>query len=113
MDALHSFMSPAIARIVRPAPLSTEKVLFAWRMAVGAALARVSRVLLNEDRELVATLDDARWRPELDRSADIILGRVQQLLGDDVVERLVLRSPAATTAGRGRTRRAGRGNTPA
>jgi len=101
MEALHQFMSPAVARIVRPAPLSTEKVLFAWRMAVGPAIARVSHVALSDRRTLVATLTDARWRPELDRSADIILVRLQQLLGDDVVERLELRSPVPSGA-RGR-----------
>ena len=103
MEALNQFMSPAIARIVRPAPLSTEKVLFAWRMAVGPAIARVSRVTLSGDRAIVATLDDARWRPELDRSADVILLRLQQLLGEDIVERMELRSPPAP----GSRRRAG------
>ena len=103
MEALSQFMSPAVARIVRPAPLSTEKVLFAWRMAVGPAIARVSRVALSGDRALVATLEDARWRPELDRSADIILVRLQQLLGDDIVERMEVHSPIPT----GSRRRAG------
>ena len=95
MEALNQFMSSAVARIVRPAPLSAEKVLFAWRMSVGAAVARVSRINLDDDGTLVATLEDGRWRPELDRSSRIILERLQQLLGGDVVNHFQLISPAA------------------
>ena len=44
MEPVHTLISGAVARLVRPAPLSAEKVLFAWRATVGPAVARVTRV---------------------------------------------------------------------
>ena len=67
--------------------------------AVGAQIVRY-----DDDATLVATLEDGRWRPELDRSSAVILERLQQLLGSDVVNRFQLVSPAAPTARR-RTRK--------
>jgi len=107
MDSLHDIIGPALVGIVRPAPLSVEKVLFAWRLSVGPAVARATRVTLGDDRVLVARLADGRWHSELDRQSRMILSRMQDLLGDDTVTRLELRSPAAPRQ-RARTTRGGR-----
>ena len=100
MEPIQSLLPAAVASLVRPAPLSPEKVLFAWRVAVGPAVARVTRVRLGADRALEVSLDDPRFAPELVRSASIVLGRLQELLGQDAVRRLAVRQPEGARPGR-------------
>jgi hypothetical protein len=98
-------MPGAVARLVRPAPLSPEKVLFAWRAAVGPAVSRVTRVRLAAHGALDVVVDDDRFSDQLARSAPLVLSRLQDLLGADAVGRLELTRPGKPA---GRRRRTGR-----
>jgi hypothetical protein len=100
MEPIQSLLPAAVTSVVRPAPLSPEKVLFAWRVAVGPALARVTRVRLGADRALEVSLDDPRFAQEIVRSTSIVLGRLQELLGRDAVRRLAVRPPEGARSGR-------------
>jgi hypothetical protein len=95
MEPVQSLLPSAVARVVRPAPLSPEKVLFAWRVAVGPAVARVTRVRLRADRVLEVQVDDDRFGDEVVRSVSLVLGRVQDLLGTETVCSLDVRRPLA------------------
>jgi predicted nucleic acid-binding Zn ribbon protein len=53
--------SEALAPAVRQAPLTPEKVEFAWRAAGGAAIARATRVTLADNGVLRVTGDDPQW----------------------------------------------------
>ncbi|MFO7695297.1 MAG: DciA family protein [Vicinamibacterales bacterium] len=97
-------MSSAIARLVRPAPLSPEKVLFAWRAAVGPSVSRATRVRLASHGVLDVIVEDDRFGDELARSAPMVLGRLQDLLGADTVRRLEVKRPGKPA---GRRRRSG------
>jgi len=104
MQPVQSLMSAAVARLVRPAPLSPEKIAFAWRAAVGPAVSRVTRVRLTGlFGVLEATVDDDRFGDELARSAPLVLRRLQELLGADTVGRLELKRPGKPPARRRRT----------
>ena len=103
MEPVQSLMSSAVARLVRPAPLSPEKVLFAWRSAVGPAVSRVTRVRLAGPGVLEVVVDDDRFGDELVRSAPLVLTRLQALLGADVVGRLDVRRPGKAPGRRRRT----------
>ena len=74
----------AIAAILENAPLSDEKVAFAWRTAVGPAVAKVSTVELRDGR-LYVNVVDARWQREIEHSAGLIRSRLASMLGDGVV----------------------------
>jgi predicted nucleic acid-binding Zn ribbon protein len=63
-------------------------------MAVGASLARVSHVAASSDGHIDVTVDDARWQHELERSKNVILGRLQAVLGADVARVLNIQGPA-------------------
>ena len=76
-----------VAEIIRRQPLSPEKVGFAWSIAVGPALSRVTTVELRH-HHLIVSPRDARWARELERARDTILARVQLLLGQDEVKGL-------------------------
>ena len=108
MEPVQSLMSGAVARLVRPAPLSPEKVLFAWRAAVGPSVSRVTRVRLASHGVLDVIVDDDRFGDELARSAPMVLGRLQELLGADTVRRLDVKRPGKPVD---RRRRSGVGRT--
>jgi hypothetical protein len=103
MEPVQSLMSSAVARLVRPAPLSPEKVAFAWRAAVGPAVSRVTRVRLGGLLGLLEVIvDDDRFGDELARSTPLVLNRLQELLGADTVTGIDLKRPGKPPARRRR-----------
>jgi predicted nucleic acid-binding Zn ribbon protein len=87
MLPLQGIATGVIAEIIRRQPASAEKTSFAWSVAVGPALARVTTVELR-NHNLIVMARDARWQRELDRARDTILARIQLLLGADLVKGL-------------------------
>lgn len=77
-----------VAEIVRKAPLSPEKVEFAWRMAVGPAVARVTTVRLDDEGTLRITAADPNWAREVKRSSRLITARLESFLGPNVIQRI-------------------------
>ncbi len=77
----------ALAAVLRTAPLTPEKVAFAWRLTVGPAVDRATTIELR-DGVLRVRARDAAWRREVERSAGVIRRRLQTLLGADVLRRL-------------------------
>jgi hypothetical protein len=73
-----------LSEIVRRQPLTQAKVDFAWRTAVGPALARVSSAQLDDKGTLRVRTDDERWTREIKRGRDVIRARLERLLGDDL-----------------------------
>jgi hypothetical protein len=84
VDPIQRFIPAALAAILEKAPLSPEKVSFAWRAAVGRAMDNVTSVELR-DSILYVRAKDAAWRREIERSAGLIRARLEKLLGADVV----------------------------
>lgn len=84
MIQVHRFMPEALAVILSKAPLTDEKVAFAWRAAVGPAVHRVTAIDLR-DRVLHVHTRDAAWQREVERSAPLIRARLDALLGPGVV----------------------------
>ena len=80
-------MPEALAVVLRKAPLTPDKVAFAWRTAVGPAVDRVTTVELK-GRVLQVRAKDPAWQREVERSASLIRSRLATLLGDDVVRGL-------------------------
>jgi Dna[CI] antecedent DciA-like protein len=84
MIPVHQIVPDVLARIVRQAPLTPEKVAFAWRAAVGPAIDRVTSVELD-NRVLRVRVRDRAWRREIERAAGVIRHRLDGLLGAGVV----------------------------
>jgi predicted nucleic acid-binding Zn ribbon protein len=91
MLPLQSLSTTVLAEIIRRQPASKERTNFAWQLAVGPALARVTVVELV-DETLTVHSKDPRWAAEIRRADDVILGRLQRLLGPDSVTRLAIAS---------------------
>ncbi|MGQ0737096.1 MAG: DUF721 domain-containing protein [Acidobacteriota bacterium] len=80
---------PAVlAEIIRKAPLSPEKVAFAWNTVVGPGVAKATRVVLADQGVLVVTTADAHWAREVRRASGIIQPKLDDLLGAGTVKSL-------------------------
>ena len=115
MIPVQQFMPGAVAEILRKAPLTPEKVAFAWRSAVGTAVDNATSIELRGGVLQVHT-KDAAWQREIERSAAVIRARLDALLGAgvvryvDVTTELARRpvpppSPSADGSDNGRRRR--------
>jgi len=83
MIPVQQFMPGVLAEILRKAPLTPEKVAFAWRSAVGPAVANATTVELRNG-VLHVRARDASWQREVERSAGLIRSRLIAILGDAV-----------------------------
>jgi len=92
MRPLQQAIPSVLADVLRDAPLSPGKVAFAWRAAAGPAVDRSTAVRL-EDTVLVVEPSSAEWARELLRSRDLLLARLQRLLGGAVTA-IVVRTHA-------------------
>jgi hypothetical protein len=84
MIPVSRFMPEALAAILRRAPLSEEKIAFAWRASVGPAVDKATSIELHEG-VLRVKAKDAAWQREIERSAGVIRARLDSLLGARVV----------------------------
>ena len=84
MIQVHRFMPDALAEILRKAPLSDEKIAFAWRSAVGPAVARGTTISFANGVLRVSARDKG-WLQEIERSQSLIRARLDGLLGRGVI----------------------------
>jgi hypothetical protein len=81
-----------VTSVVRKAPLTPEKVAFAWRMAVGARVDGATQVeLRNGTLHVRAT--QAGWLSEIEHSAAVIRSRMEVLLGPGVLRFIKVATP--------------------
>src|SRR6202008_3980240 len=81
---IQHFSAGVLAEIVRRQKPSPARTSFAWQLAVGPALARVTTATLT-DGVLTVHCSDQRWTPEIARSRSLVLQRLQHMLGADHV----------------------------
>ena len=88
MDSLQALLPRAVVELFRHGPMSQGKLEAAWRVAVGDALSRISTVRLQPDGSIEVQAADQRWRRELKRSSNIILAKLNTLLGPQAISKL-------------------------
>ena len=91
MQPIQQFSSRVLSELIRRQPASQEKTAFAWQLAVGPALARVTTVELA-GQVLRVRAADGRWTVEIARAHHVVLDRLRQLLGPDAVTRIEIDS---------------------
>jgi len=87
MIPVHQIMPKALASVLNVAPLTPDKIAFAWRAAVGPAVGRMTTIELKGHTLHVKT-KSAAWQREVERSAVVICTKLKPLLGDGVVRGL-------------------------
>lgn len=82
----------ALAAVLRKAPLTPEKVAFAWRLTVGPGVDRATTIDLRNGVLYVRATDPA-WRREVERAAGVIRRRMQGLLGAEALRTVEVTLP--------------------
>ncbi len=88
MEPLGAAMPSAVRLLLRQGPMSPGKLSLAWRLAVGPAIDRATSVSIQDNGTVAVLAPDPAWRRELKRSQDLVLTRLQDLLGSDIVRRI-------------------------
>ena len=83
MLSIQQFSTGVLAEIIKRQPSSPARTNFAWQLAVGPALARATTVAL-QDGVLIVRSTDARWTREIGRARDVVLKRLQNILGPEI-----------------------------
>jgi predicted nucleic acid-binding Zn ribbon protein len=84
MFSIQQFSSGVLAEVIRRQPPSAARTMFAWQLAVGPAIARVTTVSVL-DGVLQVNARDADWERAVERASQTILARMQHLLGAETV----------------------------
>jgi hypothetical protein len=87
MLPIQQFTPAILAEVLRRQPPSPARTQFAWQLAVGPALARVTSVELAAGT-LTVRASDPRWLSEVTRAKPVVLARLQRLLGPEEVVRI-------------------------
>ena len=83
-------MPAVLADVIRKAPLTDEKVAFAWRLAVGPAVDKATTVRLSDNGTLYVKSDAQAWNDAIGKSLGIIRSRLAHFLGETTVARIDL-----------------------
>ena len=81
-------MPAVLADVVRKAPLTDEKVAFAWRLAVGPAVGTATTVRLTSSGTLHVSAESPAWLDAVRSSSGLIRSRLAHVLGDDAVRHI-------------------------
>jgi hypothetical protein len=87
---LTTLADSVLPELLARAPLTPEKIDFAWRLAVGAPVHRACAITLTNGT-LAVSVPDRAWAREIERSLDVILVRMQRMLGRETVRRIECR----------------------
>ena len=88
MIKANQVMPAVVADVIRKAPLTDEKVAFAWRLAVGPAVDKATNVRLAADGTLYVSADSQAWFDGVRQSVGLIRSRLAHFLGEDAVKRI-------------------------
>lgn len=82
------------ARVLRAAldtqPLTDAKVSFAWHVAAGPVLAKSASLTSFSGGTLCVCARTVVWRREVERARPVIVERLKQILGPDVIRWIVV-----------------------
>ena len=93
MQAFRSSATSLLHTLLKDQPASAAKVTFAWKVAAGPALARATSVRWDDSRVLHVTAGNDAWRREIRHARPMLLERLGQILGPDVVKRMTVNGP--------------------
>ena len=88
MIKANQVMPGVVAEVIRKAPLTDEKVSFAWRLAVGPALDKATTVRLGSDGTLHVKAESPAWNDSIRSSSGLIRSRLAHFLGDETVKKI-------------------------
>ena len=81
-------MPAVLAEVIRKAPLTDEKVAFAWRLAVGPAVGKATTVRLSSSGTLHVSAEAPAWIDAVRKSSGLIRSRLAHFLGDEAIRQI-------------------------
>lgn len=84
----NKLMPAVLAEVIRKAPLTDEKVAFAWRLAVGPAVDKATTVRLSSNGTLYVSAESPAWIDAVRKSVGLIRSRLAHFLGEDAVRQI-------------------------
>ena len=81
-------MPAVVAEVIRKAPLTDEKVSFAWRLAVGPAVGKATTVRLASNGTLYVKAEAPAWNDAIAKSLGLIRSRLAHFLGDAAIQKI-------------------------
>jgi hypothetical protein len=81
-------MPAVLAEVIRKAPLTDEKVAFAWRLAVGPAVDKATTVRLSSNGTLHVRAESPAWIDAVRKSVGLIRSRLAHFLGEQAVKQI-------------------------
>ncbi len=88
VEPLRASIPSVVRTLLRNSPMSAGKLAAAWRLAVGPAIERATRIGLRDDGTLEVAAAEPAWRREVRRSQALILSQVQDLVGTEPVRKI-------------------------
>jgi hypothetical protein len=79
-------LTGVLAEVIKKAPLTPEKVAFAWRLAVGPAVAKATTVSLDAVGVLHVQASTPAWIAAVRKSTSLVHHRMNDLLGEGTVK---------------------------
>ena len=89
MEPLSTTESAVLRRVLEAQPTTPAKIAFAWRMSAGPVLGRATTIEW-QDGVVRVRADGEAWKREVRVARGVLLGRMQDLLGPNVVARIVI-----------------------
>jgi len=89
MQSVRDTATEVLRDLLSKQPTTSAKVMFAWRMAAGSAMARAARVEWIDGTLRLSPTTPA-WRRELQRARPVLLDRLRHWLGADVIQSIVI-----------------------
>ena len=83
-----------LADVIKKAPLTPEKVAFAWRLAVGPAVGKATTVTLDGQGVLHVKANTPAWTAAVRKSRSLLHLRMNDLLGEGTVTSLQFQTEA-------------------
>jgi hypothetical protein len=90
MQALRSTATVVMRELLSAQPNTPDKLTFAWRIAAGPGMGRAAKIAWTGDGVLRVQARSETWHREIVRGRPVILERLRQLLGPNVVRALVV-----------------------
>jgi predicted nucleic acid-binding Zn ribbon protein len=92
MQPLQQTSYTTLRTLLAGQPTSAAKMTFAWQIVAGVSLARHAQPQWIGDGVLRLRAESAAWARELRLSRDVLIERLNELLGRDVITRLEIES---------------------
>jgi hypothetical protein len=94
MISVRDTAGSVLRTLLHAQPTTPAKVMFAWQMAAGTTLSRVTDCVWSDDGTLRVRARNAAWQREINHARPMIAERLHQFLGPDVVRRIVVENAA-------------------